>query len=150
MVASGLLAHLCGAPRGQKDWAKFAQGLSQAQRGALGVRRQADGKYPAPSQPTFCRLMKRIDADQLEKIFLQTQEQIRGPAPPDELIVLDGKEPRHGGPDQIASGFLHRRGRQKKPQHKTTTDFFSAMNAEHHRYAIRCLQARQPSFQTAS
>ena len=46
--------------------------------------------------------------------------------------------------------FLHWRSRQKKPRHKTTTDFFSAMNAEHHRYAIRCLQARQPSFQTAS
>ena len=46
--------------------------------------------------------------------------------------------------------FLHWRSRQKKPRHKTTTDFFSAMNAEHHRYAIRCLHARQPSFQTAS
>jgi len=46
--------------------------------------------------------------------------------------------------------FLHWRSRQKKPQHKTTTDFFSAMNAEHHRYAIRCLHARQPSFQTVS
>jgi hypothetical protein len=46
--------------------------------------------------------------------------------------------------------FMHWRGRQKKPQHKTSTDFFSAMNAEHHRYALRCLQARQPSFRTAS
>jgi len=46
--------------------------------------------------------------------------------------------------------FLHWRSRQKKPCHKTTTDFFGAMNAEHHRYAIRCLQARQPSFQCAS
>lgn len=46
--------------------------------------------------------------------------------------------------------FMHWRGRQKKPQHKTTTDFFTAMNAEHHRYAIRCLQSRQPSFQSAS
>ena len=46
--------------------------------------------------------------------------------------------------------FMHWRGRQKKPQHKTTTDFFSAMNAEHHRYAIRCIHARQPSFQTTS
>ena len=46
--------------------------------------------------------------------------------------------------------FMHWRRRQKKPRHKTTTDFFSAMNAEHHRYAIRCLHARQPSFQTAS
>ena len=46
--------------------------------------------------------------------------------------------------------FMHWRSRQRKPKHKTTTDFFSAMNAEHHRYAIRCLQARQPCFQTAS
>jgi hypothetical protein len=46
--------------------------------------------------------------------------------------------------------FMHWRSRQKKPKHKTTTDFFTALNAEHHRYAIRCLHARQPSFQTAS
>ena len=46
--------------------------------------------------------------------------------------------------------FLHWRSRQKKPQHKTTTDFFTALNAEHHRYAIRCIHARQPSFQTPS
>ena len=46
--------------------------------------------------------------------------------------------------------FMHWRSRQQKPQHKTTTDFFTAMNAEHHRYAIRCLHARYPSFQTLS
>ena len=46
--------------------------------------------------------------------------------------------------------FLHWRGRQTRHHHKTTTDFFTAMNAEHHRYAIRCLQARQPSFQCSS
>jgi len=97
LVAICVLAHLCGAPRGQKDLAKFANGLSRAQRRALGIRRQADGNFPAPSQPTFCRMMEHMDADQLEKIFLQTQRQIRGPAPPEELIVLDGKEPRHGG-----------------------------------------------------
>lgn len=97
LAAIGLLAHLCGAPRGQKDLAKFARGLSSAQRRALGVRRQAGGKYPAPSQPTFCRFMQRLDADALDKIFLQLQEQIRGPAPREDLIVLDGKEPRHGG-----------------------------------------------------
>ena len=96
LVAIGLLAHLCGAPKGQKDWAKFAKGLSQAQRRALGIRLQPQG-YPAPSQSTFCRLMARIHDDELEKIFLQTQTQIRGPAPADELIVLDGKEPRQGG-----------------------------------------------------
>lgn len=97
LAAICMLAHLCGAPRGQKELVKFARGLSSAQRRALGVRRQAGGKYPAPSQPTFCRFMKRLDADALDKIFLQLQEQIRGPAPPEDLIVLDGKEPKHGG-----------------------------------------------------
>jgi hypothetical protein len=93
LVAISLLAHLCGAPRGQKDLAKFAKGLSQGQRRALGVRQQADGKYPAPSQPTFCRLLQHLDDDALE--------QSRGPAPPDELVVLDGKEPRQGGGHSI-------------------------------------------------
>lgn len=46
--------------------------------------------------------------------------------------------------------FMEWRSRQNNPHHKTTTDFFTAMNAEHHRYAIRCLHARQPSFRTAS
>jgi hypothetical protein len=97
LVAICVLAHLCGAPRGQKDLAKFANGLSRAQRRALGIRRQAAGNFPAPSQPTFCRMMEHIDDDALEKIFLQVQEQIRGAPPADELIVLDGKQPRQGG-----------------------------------------------------
>jgi hypothetical protein len=96
LVAIGVLAHLCGAPRGQKEWSLFAKGLSQVQRRVLGIRRQADG-YPAPGPSTFWRLMAQIDAAALEKIFLQVQEQIRGPAPPEDLLVLDGKEPRHGG-----------------------------------------------------
>lgn len=96
LVAIGVLAHLCGAPRGPKEWSLFAKGLSQVQRRALGVRPQAEG-YPAPGPSTFWRLLARIDGDALEKIFLQVQAQLRGPAPPDELIVLDGKEPRHGG-----------------------------------------------------
>src|SRR5438876_361246 len=45
---------------------------------------------------------------------------------------------------------MHWRSRQKRPGHKTTTDFFAAMNAEHHRYAICCIHARQPSFLTTS
>ena len=102
LLAIAVLAHLCGAPRGQKDLTKFAKGLSQGQRHALGVRRQKDG-YPAPSQPTFCRMMQHLDADQLEAVLLQVQTQLRGPAPKEELIVLDGKEPRHGGGHAVLS-----------------------------------------------
>jgi len=42
LVAICVLAHLCGAPRGQKDLAKFAKGMSKAQRCALGVRQQPE------------------------------------------------------------------------------------------------------------
>lgn len=102
LLAMAVLAHLCGAPRGQKDLAKFAKGLSQGQRHALGVRRQGKD-YPAPSQPTFCRMMRHIDADQLEAVLLQVQTQLRGPAPKEELIVLDGKQPRQGGGQAVLS-----------------------------------------------
>ncbi len=40
--------------------------------------------------------------------------------------------------------------KQTRSHHKTTTDFFSAMNAHHHRYALRSLLAAHPSFSPAS
>ena len=95
LLAIYLLAVLCGAPRGSKDLAKFARKLSQAQRRALGIRKR-HGRYPAPSQPTFWRLLQEINGARLEQILLAVQEQLRGPAPKDELISLDGKEPKHG------------------------------------------------------
>jgi hypothetical protein len=45
---------------------------------------------------------------------------------------------------------MHWRAQQSKPHHKTTTDFLTAMDAEHHRYAIRALSASNPTFQTRS
>ena len=95
LLAIYLLAVLCGAPRGSKDLAKFARKLSQAQRRALGIRKR-HGRYPAPSQPTFWRLLQEINGARLEQILLAVQEQLRGPTPKDELISLDGKEPKHG------------------------------------------------------
>ena len=89
-------AHLADAPRGQKDLAAFARRLSQRQRAALGIRpNPRTGKHPTPSQPTFCRLYARVDALEVERAVLAFQRQVRGAPPPDELIVLDGKEPHH-------------------------------------------------------
>jgi len=105
LVGIGLLAHRCGAPRGQKDLALFARSLSPAQRRALGIRRQKDGTYPAPSQPTFCRLMKHLDQEALEQVLLQRQEQIRGPVPKDEWMVIDGKPPRQGGGPSVLTAI---------------------------------------------
>jgi hypothetical protein len=96
-----LLAHLAGAPRGQKDLAIFAQGLSQAQRRALGVRANRQGRHPAPSQSTFCRMQQRVGVQRVAEVLLNLQTQLRGAPAPDELIVLDGKEPKHGNGDAI-------------------------------------------------
>lgn len=101
LLAMELLAHLAGAPRGQKDLAVFARKLSQAQRRALGVRRHPQGHYPAPSQPTFCRMQRQVGSARLSQIFRDFQTQLRGAPPAQELIVLDGKEPRHGSGDGI-------------------------------------------------
>ncbi len=97
------LAVLCDAPRGQKDLVKFARRLSQTQRRALGIRRNRQGHYPAPSQSTFCRLQQEVNGTQVEKILLRVQEQLRGPAPKEELIAIDGKEPKHGGGQDVVT-----------------------------------------------
>ena len=101
LIAIQLLAHLAGAPRGQKDLAIFGKQLSQAQRRALGVRRNRQGHYPAPSQPTFCRMQRQLSIERLNQIILEIQTELRGAPPTQELIVLDGKEPRHGNGDGV-------------------------------------------------
>jgi hypothetical protein len=90
-------AYLADAPRGQKDLAAFARRLSSRQRAALGVRRTEAGEYPAPSQPTFCRMFKRVSAEEIEQVLLAHQRQVRGAPPEGDLVVLDGKEPGHSG-----------------------------------------------------
>ncbi len=86
------LAYLCGAPRGQKDLEQFAHRLSQGQRHALGIRRdRRTRRYPAPSQPTFCRLLKKVSAQQVEAAIQAYQAQVRGPAPRGGVAALDGK-----------------------------------------------------------
>jgi hypothetical protein len=96
-------AYLAGAPRGQKDLAAFARRLSSRQRAALGVRRTASGEYPAPSQPTFCRLFARVAEQAIEAALLAHQAQVRGAPPTDELVVLDGKVPGHSGGLNVVS-----------------------------------------------
>lgn len=101
LVTLMLLAMLCDAPRGQKDLAKLARRLTQQQRRALGIRPAPDGRFPAPSQSTFSRLLSGLDAKRLNQVLLEIQAQVRGQPPPNELIAVDGKEPRHGPGDSI-------------------------------------------------
>ena len=95
--------HRAAAPRGQKDLAMFARRLSSAQRAALGVRATAEGEYPAPGQPTFRRLFKRLSAPRVERALLDYQHQVRGAPSATEIVVLDGKVPAHSGGLNVVS-----------------------------------------------
>jgi hypothetical protein len=96
-------AYLAGCPRGQKDLAAFARRLSSRQRAALGVRRNERGEYPAPSQPTFSRMFAHVSEQEIEAALLAHQTQVRGAPPQDELVVLDGKVPKHSGGLNVVS-----------------------------------------------
>ena len=96
LAALVFLAMLCEAPRGQTDLEKFARGFNQGQRRSLGIRRNPAGRYPAPSQSTFSRFLAGLNPVKLNEQLLQIQARVRGPAPKNELVVLDGKEPNHG------------------------------------------------------
>ena len=98
-----LLAMLCEAPRGQTDLEKFARGFNQGQRRKLGIRSNRQGHYPAPSQSTFSRFLAGIDAAALEASLREVQTRVRGPAPEKEIVVLDGKEPKHGSGASVLS-----------------------------------------------
>jgi hypothetical protein len=67
----------------------------------LGIRPNASGWYPAPSQPTFSRLLQAVDFESVDRVVREFQAQVRGQPPKEELVVLDGKQPKHGGGHSI-------------------------------------------------
>jgi len=124
LLAIVVLAYLCGGPRGQKDLAVFASRLSQGQRRALGIRRHPrSGRYPSPTQPTFCRLLQNVSAEQVEAALLAFQTQVRGPAPREGVAALDGKAVKRSGGEMIFSAVsvpsLHYLGSAPVPTDKT-------------------------------
>jgi predicted transposase YbfD/YdcC len=87
------LAKLAGVPGAQSELADFAGRLTQAQRRQLSCRRDpATRRYAVPGASTFFRALKAMDYLALERVVVQWQHDVLGPADPNELIVLDGKE----------------------------------------------------------
>ena len=99
-------AHLAGAPRGQKDLAVFAKSLSQSQRAALGIRRRLGRRYySSPDQSTFSRMMSSVDIDKVETVMIEWQSTVRGEPAEDELVVIDGKIPKHSGGKNVVTAI---------------------------------------------
>jgi hypothetical protein len=98
-------ALLCSAQRGPKALAGFAKKLSQAQRQAFGIRPLASGRYPAPSLSSFSRALKAVDPEAVDRAVLDFQAQVRGQPSKEELVVLDGKQPKHGGGHSILTAL---------------------------------------------
>ena len=123
LLAIVALAYLCGAPRGQKDLAKFARQMSRGQRRALGIRRNRQRKCPAPTQPTFCRLLKAVNAREVEAAILAFQHQVRGPAPQGEMVAVDGKAAKRSGGEMLLNAVtvpsLYYLGSEPVPVDKT-------------------------------
>jgi hypothetical protein len=117
------LAYLCEAPRGPKDLAKFARDMSRGQRRAVGIRRNRQRKFPPPSQSTFSRLLKAVDARAVEAAILAFQEQVRGPVPKDEMVAIDGKAAKRSGGEMLLNAVsvprLYYLGSEPVPVDKT-------------------------------
>lgn len=117
------LAPICGVLGGQKGLVKFARQLNDGQRHALGIRRNRNGRCPAPSQPTFCRLLKAVDARAVEAVILDFQTQLRGPSPKDEVVAVDGKAARRSQGEMLLNAVavpsLYYLGSEPVPVDKT-------------------------------
>jgi len=113
LLAIVACACFCGESLGQRELARFAAGLTQAQRRALGIRRvRKTGLYPAPRESTFFRALAGVDTKALEQVLLGWQQQLLGPPPPDDdLVILDGKALRGSLGAQLLSALAAKSGR---------------------------------------
>ncbi len=90
-------ACLSGVGQGYRAIWRFADRLSQPQRRYLRCWIHPDtGKYEVPSEAVFQRVLAKVDRKEVERLALQWQNDLLGPLPPQEVIVLDGKEVRGG------------------------------------------------------
>ena len=106
------LAKLTGVAGAQRDIARFAKRLDQRQRGHLGCwRNPKTGRREVPSQSTFFRALKAVSYEALEPLLVGWQDDLLGPANPNEPVVLDGKVARAAGGQTVISAIAVPSGR---------------------------------------
>jgi hypothetical protein len=98
-VVMAIIAAAClsGVGQGYRAIARFAQRLTQPQRRQLRCWIHPDtGKYEVPSEAVFQRVLAKVDRQEVARLALQWQDDLLGPLPASETVVLDGKEVRGG------------------------------------------------------
>src|SRR5512137_2996148 len=92
------LACLAGVGQGYRAVSRFARRLTRLQRRALRCWVHPDtGQLEVPSEAVFQRVLQAVPRQQVEAILLAWQEQVLGPLPAGDAVVIDGKEVCGGG-----------------------------------------------------
>ena len=97
VMAIVALACLAGVGQGYRAVSRFSKRLTRLQRRALGCWVHPDtGQSQVPSEAVFQRVLQAIPRRQIEALALQWQNDLLGPVPATDAVVIDGKEVRGG------------------------------------------------------
>jgi hypothetical protein len=97
VLAITALACLSGVGQGYRAVSRFAQRLTKLQRQALRCWIHPDtGKSMVPSESVFQRVLQQVPRQPIEALALQWQNDVLGPVPATDAVVIDGKDVRGG------------------------------------------------------
>jgi hypothetical protein len=97
VLAITALACLSGVGQGYRAVSRFAKRLTKLQRRALRCWIHPDtGKFEVPSEAVFQRVLQRVPRGPIEALALQWQNEVLGPVPATDAVVIDGKDVRGG------------------------------------------------------
>ena len=88
---------LSGVGQGYRAVSRFAKRLTKLQRRALHCWIHPDtAASHVPSEAVFQRVLQQVPRDQIERLVLEWQNDLLGPVPATDAVVIDGKELRGG------------------------------------------------------
>jgi len=97
VLAITALACLSGVGQGYRAVSRFSKRLTKLQRRALRCWIHPDtAKVQVPSEAVFQRVLQKVPRHQIEAIALAWQNDLLGPVPATDAVVIDGKEVRGG------------------------------------------------------
>lgn len=97
VMAIVALACLAGVGQGYRAVSRFSKRLTKLPRRALGCWVHPDtGQSQVPSEAVFQRVLQALPRRQIEAIASQWQNDLLGPVPAPDAVVIDGKEVRGG------------------------------------------------------